>query len=55
MAATLKTGECYYRDEQGLWLAESFADKNGKVTTQSKLITPASELPDAASPEEVQA
>lgn len=30
-----KTGECYFRDEEGvLWLAESFVDEDGYVTTQ---------------------
>ena len=30
-----KTGECYYRDAAGkLWLAESFIDDVGVVTTQ---------------------
>ena len=34
-----KTGECYYRDEEGrLWLAESFVDETGKVITQNILI-----------------
>lgn len=29
-----KTGECYWRDEFGaLWLAESFVDEAGAVTT----------------------
>lgn len=36
----IKTGECYYRDEDGkLWLAESFVDKDGNVTTQSVEVT----------------
>lgn len=31
----VKTGECFFRDEDGsLWLAESFADADGNVTTQ---------------------
>lgn len=31
-----KTGECYYRDEDGkLWLATSYEDDNGNVSTQS--------------------
>lgn len=30
-----KTGEVLFREEDGsLWLAESFIDENGKVTTQ---------------------
>lgn len=36
MAGKVKTGECYYRDEYGdLWLAESFCDSAGVVTTQN--------------------
>jgi len=32
----VKTGECYSRDEDGnLWIAESYVDQNGQVTTQS--------------------
>lgn len=32
----IKTGECYYRDENDkLWLAESYIDEGGFVTTQS--------------------
>lgn len=31
----VKTGECYFRDELGnLWIAESFVDGAGVVTTQ---------------------
>ena len=42
-----KTGECYYRDENGaLWLAESFVDKKGVVTTRDTLIEEVA--PDAA-------
>jgi len=34
----IKTGECYFRDDNGsLWLAESF-EEDGVVTTQSILI-----------------
>ena len=34
-----KTGECYFRDENGdLWLAESFCDKLGVITTVSTQI-----------------
>lgn len=30
----MKTGECYFRDEDGnLWLAISYQDENGTVTT----------------------
>lgn len=30
----IKTGECYYRDEDNnLWRAESYVDDEGKVTT----------------------
>ena len=37
-----KTGECYWRDERGgLWLAESFVDEAGVVTTQDVEIEPA--------------
>lgn len=33
-----KTGECYFRDEEGqLWLAESFVDENGVTTTEDTL------------------
>ena len=35
--ALTKTGECYWRDEAGLWLAESFVDADGKVITQDTL------------------
>lgn len=35
----IKTGEVFYRDADGnLWIAESFEDENGKVTTQDTLI-----------------
>lgn len=35
----MKTGECYFRDEEGqLWLAESFEDENQFVTTVNTLI-----------------
>lgn len=35
----MKTGECYFRDADGsLWLAESFVDANGVVTTKDTLI-----------------
>lgn len=34
-----KTGECYFRDDEGnLWIAESFCDKLGVVTTVSTQI-----------------
>lgn len=34
-----KTGECYWRDDEGsLWLAESFIDENGVVSTQDTLV-----------------
>jgi hypothetical protein len=34
-----KTGECYYRDEAGvLWLAESFVDEKGMVTSEDREI-----------------
>ena len=37
-----KTGQCYFRDEAGaLWLAESFVDAKGCVTTQQIEIEPA--------------
>lgn len=32
----MKTGECYYLDENGsLWLAVSYQDESGVVTTTS--------------------
>lgn len=32
----MKTGECYYRDENDiLWLAVSYIDEDGTVTTVS--------------------
>lgn len=35
-----KTGECYYRDDEGqLWLAESFVDAKGVTTTETKQVT----------------
>ena len=35
----IKTGECFFRDEDGLiWLAESFQDEDGVVTTQHTLV-----------------
>lgn len=38
----VKTGECYYRDEAGaLWLAESYVNERGEVTTQAVEIEPA--------------
>ena len=34
-----KIGECYFRDDDGnLWIAESFCDKLGVVTTRSTQI-----------------
>lgn len=34
-----KTGECYYRYDSGaLWLAESWVDDNGVVTTKENLV-----------------
>ena len=34
-----KTGECYFRDEEGkLWLAESFIDDSGVTTTETKQV-----------------
>ena len=43
----VKTGECYWRDADGaLWLAESFQDKFGNVTTQDTLIEPAPTTPE---------
>lgn len=37
--ATIKTGEVFYRDVDGnLWIAESFQDEDGKVTTQDTLV-----------------
>jgi len=41
-----KTGECYYRDDNGyLWLAESYMDDDGVVTTQSIQIEPPPKKP----------
>jgi len=35
----MKTGECYFRDDAGaLWLAESFQDEAGVVTSIQTLI-----------------
>ena len=35
----IKTGECIYRDEEGiLCLAESFVDADGEVTTEVTII-----------------
>ena len=35
----LKTGECIYRDEEGiLCLAESFVDADGEATTEVTII-----------------
>lgn len=35
----MKSGECYYRDEDGnLWIAESFVDDKGVVTTEAKQV-----------------
>jgi hypothetical protein len=35
----MKTGECYYLDEDGnLCLATSYCDENGHVTTSSALV-----------------
>ena len=35
----IKTGECFYRDELGdLYLAESFIDPEGIVSTKNTLI-----------------
>jgi hypothetical protein len=39
-----KTGECFFREEDGsLWLAESFVDNKGVVTTQQMQIESAQE------------
>ena len=36
----IKTGECYWRDEEGrLWLAQSYQDDDGVVVTQSTEMT----------------
>jgi len=33
-----KTGECYFIDDNGcLWLATSYIDDNGNVTTENRL------------------
>jgi len=35
----MKTGECFFRDDDGrLWLAESFIDIDGVVTTVNTLM-----------------
>ena len=35
----MKTGEVYFRDEDGaLWLCESFVDENGVVTTKQTCV-----------------
>ena len=35
----MKTGECYFRTENGdLWLAESFENEDGVVTTSETFI-----------------
>ena len=35
----IKTGECFYRDEEGnLWIAESFMDVEGVVSTKNTLV-----------------
>jgi len=35
----MKTGEVYYRDEQGLWLCESFLNvQTGVVTSTQTLV-----------------
>lgn len=42
----MKTGECYYRDENGsLWLAESYCDNDGTVWTTVTLIEHAESAP----------
>jgi len=40
MAENLKkTGECYWRDDEGrLWLATSYVDEDGVVTTQNMFV-----------------
>lgn len=41
----MKNGECFFRDEaDNLWLAESFVDEFGVVTTTCSLIEQALEL-----------
>ena len=41
-----KTGECFFREEDGsLWLAESFVDDKGVVTTQQMQSEPAPKKP----------
>jgi hypothetical protein len=35
----IKTGECYFRDEEGaLWCAASYVDEGGVVTTEQTLV-----------------
>lgn len=36
----MKTGQCYFRVGDELWLASSFRDGNGVVSTVSELIDP---------------
>jgi len=36
----MKTGECYFRVGDELWLASSFLEGNGVVLTASELIDP---------------
>ncbi len=44
--AWTKTGEVYFRDEQGaLVLAESFEDEIGQVRTENTIVEPADEAP----------
>lgn len=39
---SVKTGECFYRDEQGaLLLATSYVDDDGVTTTEVTVIEPA--------------
>lgn len=46
---SVKNGECYYRDPDGsLWLAQSYIDENGEVTTQSLFVEDAPSDPQAA-------
>jgi hypothetical protein len=38
----VKTGECYYRDEEGaILLATSYVDSNGEIFTEVVVVEPA--------------
>lgn len=38
--ALTKVGECLFREKDGsLWIAESYSDPDGKVTTQQMMVS----------------